>query len=123
MLENNAEASWRPLTQHTIPSPILYNFSLINLKLRRRSTLELAFWLGHLASPVQAPHSLQSAKPPHIRAMEPLVKVELVLLNQSSIASILRRLFAEPDPIENFGWLQYFKEWQISFCWSGYESV
>jgi hypothetical protein len=26
--------------------------------------------------------------------------VELVLLNQSSIASTLRRLFVEPDPIE-----------------------
>jgi hypothetical protein len=30
MLESNAEAFWRPLTQHTIPSPILCNFSLIN---------------------------------------------------------------------------------------------
>jgi hypothetical protein len=53
-----------------------------------------------LAPPVQASHSLQSAKLPHIRAMEPLAKVELVLLNQSSIASILRRLFAESSPIE-----------------------
>jgi hypothetical protein len=32
--------------------------------------------------------------------MEPLEKVELMLLNQSNIASILRRLFAEPGPIE-----------------------
>jgi hypothetical protein len=32
--------------------------------------------------------------------MEPLTKVELVLLNQSSIASTLRRLFAELGPIE-----------------------
>jgi hypothetical protein len=32
--------------------------------------------------------------------MEPLAKVELVLLNQSSIASTLRRLFVEPNPIE-----------------------
>jgi hypothetical protein len=30
MLESNAEAFWRPSTQHTIPSPILCNFSLIN---------------------------------------------------------------------------------------------
>jgi hypothetical protein len=30
MLESNAEVSWRPSTQHTIPSPILCNFSLIN---------------------------------------------------------------------------------------------
>jgi hypothetical protein len=29
MLESNVEASWRPSTQHTIPSPILCNFSLI----------------------------------------------------------------------------------------------
>jgi hypothetical protein len=26
MLENSAEASWRPLRQHTTPSPILYSF-------------------------------------------------------------------------------------------------
>jgi hypothetical protein len=32
--------------------------------------------------------------------MEPLAKVELLLLNQSSIASTLRRLFAEPGPIK-----------------------
>jgi hypothetical protein len=43
MLENNAEASWRPLTQHTTPSPTLYSFSLINLELRRQSILGLAF--------------------------------------------------------------------------------
>jgi hypothetical protein len=30
MLENNVEASWRPLRRHTAPSPILYSFSLIN---------------------------------------------------------------------------------------------
>jgi hypothetical protein len=43
MLENNVEASWRPLTQHTTPSPILYSFSLINLELQRQSILGLAF--------------------------------------------------------------------------------
>jgi hypothetical protein len=43
---------------------------------------------------------VQSVKLPHTRAMEPLAKVELVLLNQSSIASTLRRLFAESGPIE-----------------------
>jgi hypothetical protein len=43
MLENNAEASLRPLTQHTTPSPIMYSFSLINLELRRRSILGPAF--------------------------------------------------------------------------------
>jgi hypothetical protein len=32
--------------------------------------------------------------------MEPLAKVELMLLNQSNIASTLRRLFVEPGPIE-----------------------
>jgi hypothetical protein len=99
-LESNAEAFYRPLTQHIAPSPILYNFSLIDLKLRRWSILELAFWLGHLASPVQLPHSLQNAKLQHIRAMEPLAKVELMLLNQSNISSTLRRLFAELGPIE-----------------------
>jgi hypothetical protein len=36
--------------------------------------------------------------------MEPLAKVELMLLNQSNIASILQRLFAEPGPIERL-WL------------------
>jgi hypothetical protein len=43
MLENNAEASWTPLTQHTTPSPIMYSFSLINSKLWRQSILGLAF--------------------------------------------------------------------------------
>jgi hypothetical protein len=43
MLENNAEAFWKPLTQHIIPSPILCNFSLMDLELQRRSILELAF--------------------------------------------------------------------------------
>jgi hypothetical protein len=46
------------------------------------------------------PHSLQNVKLPHIRVMEPLAKVELMLLNQSNIASTLRRLFAETGPIE-----------------------
>jgi hypothetical protein len=32
--------------------------------------------------------------------MEPLAKVELMLSSQSSIALTLRKLFAEPDPIE-----------------------
>jgi hypothetical protein len=32
--------------------------------------------------------------------MEPLAKVELVLLDCSNIASILRKLFAEPNPTE-----------------------
>jgi hypothetical protein len=30
MLESSVEASWRPLRQHITPSPIMYNFSLIN---------------------------------------------------------------------------------------------
>jgi hypothetical protein len=46
MLENNAEASWRPLRQHTTPSPILYNFSFISLELRRQSILGLLFDLS-----------------------------------------------------------------------------
>jgi hypothetical protein len=100
MLENNAEASWRPLTQHTTPSPILYRFSLINLELRRQSILGLAFLFVLQASPVQAPHSLQSAKLPHTIVMEPLAQVELMLLDQSSIASALRRLSVELGPIE-----------------------
>jgi hypothetical protein len=86
MLENNAEASWRPLRQHTTPSPILYSFSLINLELQRQSIL--------------APHSLQNAKLPHTIVMEPLVQVELMLLYQSSIASALRRLSVELGPFE-----------------------
>jgi hypothetical protein len=100
MLESNDEAFWRPLTQHIAPSPILYNFSLTDLELLKWSTLELAFWLGHLASPIQVSHSLQNAKLQHIRAMEPLVKVELMLLNQSNTASTPRRLFAKLGPIK-----------------------
>jgi hypothetical protein len=34
--------------------------------------------------------------------MEPLAQVELMLLDQSSIASALRRLSIEPNLIENF---------------------
>jgi hypothetical protein len=36
--------------------------------------------------------------------MEPLAKVELVLLDRSNIASTLQKLFAKPDPIEKL-WL------------------
>jgi hypothetical protein len=43
MLENNAKVSWRPLTQHTTPSPILYSFSLINLEFWRQSIPGPAF--------------------------------------------------------------------------------
>jgi hypothetical protein len=46
MLENNAEASWRPLTPRTTPSPIMYSCSLINLELQRQSILELLFNLS-----------------------------------------------------------------------------
>jgi hypothetical protein len=56
MLESNAEVSWSPSTQHTIPSPTLCNFSLINRVLRRRSIPVLVFLLIHLASPVPVPH-------------------------------------------------------------------
>jgi hypothetical protein len=100
MPENNAEASWTPLTQCTTPSPILYSFSLINSKLRRQSILGLAFSLVLQASLVQAPHSLQSVKLPHIIAMEPLERVELMLLNRSGIALALRKLSVELGPIE-----------------------
>jgi hypothetical protein len=41
--------------------------------------------------------------------MEPLAKVELVLLNQSSTASTLRRLFVEPDPIEKLRLISVFQ--------------
>jgi hypothetical protein len=99
MPENNAEVSWTLSTQHTTPSPILYSFSLINSKLWRRSILGLAFWLVLQVSLVQAPHLLQSAKLPHTIAMEPLALVELMLLNQSGIASALRKLSVELGPI------------------------
>jgi hypothetical protein len=36
MLESNAEAFWKRLTQHIAPSLILYNFSLTGLKLWRQ---------------------------------------------------------------------------------------
>jgi hypothetical protein len=99
MLENKSEASWTPSTQQTTPSPILYSFSLINSKLRKRNILGLAFWLVLQVSLIQAPHLLQSAKLPHTIAMEPLALVELMLLNQSGIASVLRKLFVELGPI------------------------
>jgi hypothetical protein len=98
MLENNVEASSMPLAQHTTRSPILYSFSLINLGLRRRSILGLAFLFVLQVSPNPAPHTLQSVKLPHTIAMEPLVQVELMLLDQSSIASALRRLSIELGP-------------------------
>jgi hypothetical protein len=100
MLENNAEASWRPLRQHTTPSPILYSFSLISLELRKQSILELAFKFVLPISPAQVPHLLQSAKLPHIIVMEPLALVELVLLDQLNIVLALQRLSVELDPIE-----------------------
>jgi hypothetical protein len=98
MPESSAEASWRPLRQHTTPSPILYNFSLIRLELRRQSILGLAFLFVLLISHAQAPHSLQSAKLPHIIVTEPLALVELMLLDQSGIASAVRRLSVELGP-------------------------
>jgi hypothetical protein len=49
------------------------------------------------------PHSLQNAKLPHIRAMEPLARVELMLLNQSNIVSTLQKLFVVPGPMKDFG--------------------
>jgi hypothetical protein len=42
--------------------------------------------------------------------MEPLAKVELMLLNQPNIASILRRLFAEPGPIERLRLTSVFQK-------------
>jgi hypothetical protein len=99
-LENNAEASWRPLIQHTTLSPILCNFSLISLILWRQNILGLAFQFVLQASPVQAPHLLQSAKMPHTIAEEPLAWVELALLDLSGINSALRRLSVELIPIE-----------------------
>jgi hypothetical protein len=44
--------------------------------------------------------SLTSFQKIRVSQMEPLVKVELMLLNQSNIASTPRRLFAGPSPIE-----------------------
>jgi hypothetical protein len=44
MLGSNAEASWRPLIQHTIPSSTLRNSSLMDWVLQRRSILVLAFF-------------------------------------------------------------------------------
>jgi hypothetical protein len=41
--------------------------------------------------------------------MEPLAQVELVLLNQSSIASTIRRLSVEPDPIEKLRLTSVFR--------------
>jgi hypothetical protein len=100
MLENSAEASWRPLRQHIAPSPILYNFSLINLELRRQSILGLAFWFVLRVSPALAPHLLQNVKLPHTIVTEPLAQVELMLLDQSGITLALRRLFVELGPTE-----------------------
>ena len=65
----------------------------------QHSILGLAFWFVLKVSLVQAPHLLQSAKLPHIIAMEPLALVELMLLNQSGIASALRKLSVQLGPI------------------------
>jgi hypothetical protein len=46
--------------------------------------------------------------------MMPLAKVELMLLNQSSIASTLQRLFAEPGPIEIL-WLTLVFQKMVDF--------
>jgi len=46
--------------------------------------------------------------------MEPLARVELMLLSQSSIASTLRRLFVEPDPIEKLRLTSVFQR-MVSF--------
>ena len=99
-LGNNAEAFWKPLTQHTTLSPILCNFSLTSSTLQRQNILGLAFYFVLQASLVQVTHSLQSAKLPHTIAEEPLARVELTLLDLSGIASALRRLSAKLIPIE-----------------------
>jgi hypothetical protein len=113
-LGNNAEASWRPLIQHAALSPILCNFSLISLTLRRQNILGLAFYFVLQASPVQVPHLLQSAKLPHTIAEEPLAWVELASLDLSGIASALRRLSAELIPIERL-WLTLALQRMVNF--------
>jgi hypothetical protein len=56
------------------------------------------------------PHSLQNAKLPHIRAMEPLARVELMLLNQSNIVSTLQKLFVVSGPIERLRLTSVFQK-------------
>jgi hypothetical protein len=68
--------------------------------------------LGDICPP--QPHSLQSAKLPHTKAMEPLAYVELMLLDQSSIASALRRLSVELGPNEKL-WLTLVLQRMVSF--------
>jgi hypothetical protein len=99
MLENNVEASWRPLRQHTTPSPILYSF-FDKLRTSETKYTGACFLIVLPVSPAQASHSLQSAELPHTIVAEPVAWVELMLLNQSSIASALRRLSVELGPIE-----------------------
>jgi hypothetical protein len=86
---NNAVAFWKPLTQHTTLSPTLCNVSLTSSTLQRQNILGLAFYFVLQASPIQVSRSLQSAKLPHTTAEEPLARVELTLLDLSSIASAL----------------------------------
>jgi hypothetical protein len=56
------------------------------------------------------PHSPQNAKLPHKRAMEPLARVELMLLNQSSIVSTIRKLFVVSGPIERLQLTSVFQK-------------
>ena len=109
MLESNAEASWRPSIQHTVPSPILCNFSLKGWVLQRWSILVLAFLPGPLVSLIQVLHWPQHGKQPHIEVTGLLMKVGLELSNLSNIASALRKLSVELDPI---GWLRLISVFQ-----------
>jgi hypothetical protein len=55
-------------------------------------------------------HSLQNVKLPHIRAMESLARLELMLLNQSNIVSNLQKLFVVSGPIERLRLTSVFQK-------------
>jgi hypothetical protein len=86
--ESSAEASWRPLRQHTTPSPILY-FFFDKLRTSETKYTGACFLICPSNFSCTNAHSLQSVKLPHIIVTEPLAQVELMLLDQSGIASAL----------------------------------
>jgi hypothetical protein len=76
--------------------------------------LGLAFWFALQASLGQVPHLPLSAKLPHITIEEPLVLVELMLLDLSNTTSARRRLSAELIPIEKL-WLTSALQKMVNF--------
>jgi hypothetical protein len=96
MLENNAEVFLEAIntTYSTFSNSVKFFFDRLKTSETKYTGACFLTWPSSFSC---RSATLRNAKLPHIRAMEPLAKVEL---NQSSITSTLRRLFAEPGLIE-----------------------